>query len=451
MTYLQRDIDRTLIEWADSDHRKPLVLRGARQTGKTASVRHFGESFDLFLELNLERFDDLSMVRACRSHTDLLRALKARHNVAEFPQRTLFFIDEIQESPEAIGWLRFLYEDQPDMFVVAAGSLMEVRLADRGFSFPVGRVTFRALRPFSFFEFLRAGGQDVLLDTIAETTVTGSGPPPPVHDQALDALRNYLLVGGMPEAVVRWRSDHSYEAVRQVHNDLVNALAEDIQKYGRGHETSYLEAAFENLQHHYGTRFKYENFAPGYHSQLMKTAIQKLERAMIVTRVRPTSSFDLPLRRKPKSAPKLLPLDVGIATSMSAVSIDQARRLPLEDLLDGRLAEIFVGLEFLTAQSTADDLFFWVRDSSRGNAEVDYLLETDDHVVPAEVKAGTSGSLKSLHQFLWRSGRDVGLRLFTGAYADERHAVRMPDGDMRYRLLSLPLYLAGLVREIPLR
>ncbi len=451
MTYLQRDIDGTLLEWADSKHRKPMVLRGARQTGKTASVRHFGASFDLFLELNLERFDDLSLVRACRSHTDLLRALKARHNVAEFPRRTLLFIDEIQESPEAIGWLRFLYEDQPDIFVVAAGSLLEVRLADRGFSFPVGRVTFRTLRPLNFFEFLRASGKTVLLDIITGTVLAGTDVPPPVHDESLELLRDYLLVGGMPEAVVRWRSDHSYETVRQVHNDLVNALAEDIAKYGREREVHYLEAAFENLPHHYGTRFKYENFAPGFRSQLMKTAIQKLERAMVVTRVWPTSSFEPPFKRRQKSAPKLLPLDVGIANSTSAVGVDQVRWIPLHDLLDGRLAEIFVGQELLSTRPAAEDVFFWVRDTSRGNAEVDYLIEREGWSIPVEVKAGASGSLKSLHQFLWRSGQGVGLRFFAGQYTDERHTVRVPAGELSYRLLSLPLYLAGIAGRIPLR
>lgn len=445
MVYFAREMDRRLLEWSESDDRKPLVLRGARQTGKTASVRNFGASFDLFLELNLERFDDLSMVRACRTHEDLLSGLKTRHNIADWPPRTLIFLDEIQENPEAIGWLRFLYEDHPEIFVVAAGSLLEVRLADRGFSFPVGRVTFRTLRPFSFFEFLRANGRDVLLDTITESVLEGTAPPPPVHDQALGGLRDYLVVGGMPEAVVRWNDGQGFETVRRVHTDLVNALAEDIQKYGQGREASFLEAAFANLQHHYGTRFHYENFAPGFKSQPMKTAISKLERACVASRVWPTSSLDLPLRRRPKSAPKLLPLDVGIATSTSGVSIDQARRLPLDDLLDGRLAEVFVGQELLTSRSIADDLFFWVRDTSRGNAEVDYLLECDDGVVPVEVKAGASGSLKSLHQFLWRSGRSVGLRFYSGPYADEHHQVRMPEGELSYRLLSFPHYLAGLV------
>jgi predicted AAA+ superfamily ATPase len=449
MLYFARDIDRRLLAWAKSSGRKPLILRGARQTGKTASIRHFGESFELVMELNLERFDDLSLVRRCRSHEDLLVALRARHNIAEWPRRTLLFLDEIQESPEAIRWLRFLYEDHPELFVVAAGSLMEVRLADRGFSFPVGRVTYRNLRPFSFGEFLRAMEHEVLLEAITEAVLAGAAVPPPIHDQALELLRDYLLVGGMPEAVARWAGDRDFQAVHRVHTDLVNALADDIQKYGRGGETSYLEAAYENLPHHWGTRFRYENFAPGFASRLMKAAISKLEGAMVVSRVWPTSSFEAPFQRKAKSSPKLLPMDVGIAISTSGVTVDQVRRLALDDLLDGRVAEAFVGQELLASRADAEPLYFWVRDSSRGNAEVDYLLPHDGGSVPLEVKAGASGSLKSLHQFLWRSGRDTGLRLFTGAFADERHMVRMPDGGLEYRLLSLPLYAAGLVGTDP--
>ena len=141
--YLKRDIDRVLEDWSVSSARKPLILRGARQTGKTESIRHLSLGFELFLELNLERYEDLALVRASQSAEDLLAGLRARSNVASFPERTLLFLDEIQESPEAIQWLRFLREDHPDLAVIAAGSLLEVRLQERGFSFPVGRVTFK--------------------------------------------------------------------------------------------------------------------------------------------------------------------------------------------------------------------------------------------------------------------------------------------------------------------
>lgn len=444
--YFARQIDRVLAAWAAEDERKPLVLRGARQTGKSSSVRQLGRSFEQFLELNLERYEDLALVRSCRSPADLLKALAARYNLAAFPARTLLFLDEIQESPEAIQWLRFFREDYPQLSVVAAGSLLEVRLQERGFSFPVGRVTFRTLRPLSFREFLQALGKDVLAESLREGAIPGAEMAPPLHAQALTLLRDYLFTGGMPEAVARWVESGSPAVVRQVQSDLMQAFAEDIQKYRSGVAATDLEAAFENLPHHYGLRFRYENFAPGFKSQRMKDALGKLEAALLIHRVWPSHSLELPLAVRPKSAPKLLPLDVGLAVHTLGTGFQALATEPLERLLSGRLAEIFVGQQLLASHTAmgaiVEPLFFWVSESAHANAETDYLLPGPGFPVPVEVKSGASGSLKSLHQFLWRARRDLGIRLHAGPFADERHEVRMPEGPLRYRLISLPLYLA---------
>ena len=441
--YLHRHIDAVLLAWTAEEDRKPLVLRGARQTGKTAAVRRLGEHFDLFLELNLERFEDLGLVRSCRSAGELLTALAARHNLGRFPPRTLLFLDEIQESPEAVGWLRFFREDHPELFVVAAGSLLEVRLEERGFSFPVGRVTFRVLRPFTFFEFLGANGRDVLAGHLEDWAREGRPIPPALHEQALELLRDYLLVGGMPEAVARWAAERNPVAVRGVHRDLLQALAEDLQRFGSLREVGYLEAAFENLRHHVGLRFRYENFAPGYKSQLMKNALSKLEAALLVHRVLPTSSLALPLRERTRSAAKLLPLDVGLALYTFGSGFETARALTLSQVLDRRVTEIFVGQQLLaSSQGFPGDLYFWVSESAHGNAEVDYLVPLAGRPVPVEVKSTAAGSLKSLHQFLARAGLSTGVRLHSGLPADERLEVRMPEGTLDYRLLSVPIYLA---------
>lgn len=441
--YLPRSIDAILLDWSREADRKPLVLRGARQTGKTEAVRRLAEQFDLFLELNLERFEDLSLVRSCRSADELLLALAARHNLERFPPRTLLFLDEIQESPEAVAWLRFLREDHPQLFVVAAGSLLEVRLQERGFSFPVGRVTFRVLRPFTFFEFLAANERGVLSHHLAAAVSEGRPISPALHEQALDLLRDYLLVGGMPEAVSRWVAERNPVAVRSVHRDLVQALAEDLQRFGNLREVGYLEAAFDNLRHHVGLRFRYENFAPGYRSQLMKNALAKLEAALLIHRALPTSSLALPLRERPRSAAKLLPLDVGLALHAMGSGFETARGLPLGQVLDGRIAEIFAGQQLLAAApGFPGELFFWVSESPHSNAEVDYLIPIGGRPVPVEVKSAAAGSLKSLHQFLWRAGLSTGIRLQVGPFADERLEVRMPEGNLVYRLLSVPIYLA---------
>jgi predicted AAA+ superfamily ATPase len=441
--YLKRNIDKILTAWKNSPQRKPLVLRGARQTGKSSSIREFSKQFDLFLELNLERFEDLSFVKSCSSAKELVTALKTKHNLVDFPKDTLLFLDEVQENPDVVRWLRFFKEDYPQLAVVAAGSYMEVKLQERGFSFPVGRVTFRTLFPFSFFEFLNAVQKDVLADTLLNVVENKQVIPGPIHQQALALLRDYMLVGGMPEAVSCWLEQSSGVRVRQVHADLVQSLAEDIHKYKAASDLEYIEAAFENLKFHYGKRFKYENFAPGYKSQIMKTALTKLEAAMLVTRVWPTSSLKLPIQIRPKSAPKLLPLDIGIALYTMGSGFDELRTQPIDQLLNGRVAEFLVGQLLRSAQSNPmGPLHFWVSESSKNSAEVDFLLQGPQGLVPIEVKSGATGSLKSLHQFLWRSGLQTGYRFYSGNCSDDQLNVQMQDGNLNYRLISWPLYLA---------
>jgi len=449
--YLPRTIDREMREWSTSAARKPLILRGARQTGKSSSVRHLGETcFDLFLEINLERREDLRLARACGSAEELLEVLSARHSVERFPERTLLFLDEIQEYPEAVRWLRFFKEDHPELAVVAAGSFLELRLQDRGFSFPVGRVTFQALHPLSFFEFLEATGQGGVLDHLLAAFHAHRAPQPAFHDLALAALRDYLWIGGMPEAVASWVRETHSAVVLRIQESILQAFAEDLQKYRGAQSSEYLEAAFDALPVHYGKRFKYENFVPGYKSRPMRTALGKLESAMVVSRVLPTSSLRPPLEIRRRSAAKLLPLDVGLAFHAMGGNLLDTRGGELGDLLDGRLAEIFVGQQLLASVAGyPGKLYFWVREAAHSNAEVDYLVGGSGRLLPVEVKSAASGALRSLHQFLRRSGQETGVRLYAGPFLDQGHRVRMPDGELDYRLVSLPLYLAEALARSP--
>lgn len=433
--YFTRQIDLVLSEWAADRPRKPLVLRGARQTGKTAAVRRLGEQFHTLVELNFERHADRSLASACRSADELVEALRVRHDVARFPESTLLFLDEIQEYPPAVGWLRFLYEDHADLAVVAAGSLLEMRLAERGFSFPVGRVTFREVGPFGLDEFMRATERSVLSDAVGASVQRLEPLAPPLHEAAVAAMREWLVVGGMPEAVAGWVRDRSVSAVRRVHGDLIQAFSEDIQKYRGVRDLAYIEAAFAAQSVHWGLRYKYENFAPGFRSALMKAAIDKLEAARIVRRVLPTTATTRPLVPKARAAAKLLPLDVGIALTVLGVPNTEIQQAPLEGLLAGRVAEIAAG-QLLNASR------FWVREDAGGTAEVDYLVEAGGHVMPVEVKAGATGRLRSLHQYLSRAETQAGVRLHGGPLSDERHKVALPGGPLDYRLVSVPLYAA---------
>jgi len=437
--YVERPIDDELSAWADGADRRPLVLRGARQVGKTEAVRHLGTRFEAFLELNLERRPDLRLVEDSETPEDLLLALRVRNNLTSLPESTLLFLDEIQESAKAIEWLRFLREDHPRLAVVAAGSLMEVRHADRGFSFPVGRVTFRYLSPFSFFDFLRATDRDVLREALESLRI-----PPAVHEQGLRALRDYMLVGGMPAAVNAWVDTGDPSRARQIQTDLLQAFAEDIYRYRGVRSRDPIEAAFDALPHHHGSRFKYAGFAPDQSSVRMKAALEKLEGAMLVDVARPTSSYAPPYRQRPRSAPKLIPLDTALALAQAGTPFEELRRADPLAVLGGRAAEMLVGQQLRALRlRDREPLRFWTAESSRAYAEVDFIVGD----VPVEVKAGAGGTLRSMHQFLASGGGRLGIRLDAGPPRDRQHRVRIPGfGEIDYRLVSLPLYLAETLR-----
>lgn len=447
---MPRLLDADLALWASSEDRKPLVLRGARQTGKTAAIHQLGRSFDLFVELNLDRLTDRRLVEDSRTPAELLTALQVRDNVAQYPPRTLLFFDEVQESPKAVSWLRTLYEEHPTLAVVAAGSLLEVRAAAGGFSFPVGRVTFRYLHPLTFFEFLGALGRDVLLDHLQQAALLARPLPPPVHEQALQLLRDYLWVGGMPEAVMTWVSSTSPVRVRELQADLMQAFSEDIPKYEAGPNQGVLDAVFSHLPHHYGLRFKYEGFAPGYRSALMKSGLAALEGAMLVRRALPTSDVQSPLHERPNAAPKLFPLDVGLASAGMAIPLAALRRGALDQLLDGRMAEVLAGQLLISRQRRAvEPLYFWTAGKRGSEAEVDFLVPGREGLLPIEVKAGAQGTLRALHQLIGRSTIREAVRLWSGPLLVDRPVIRVDGVEITYTLRSLPLYLAETAVDLP--
>lgn len=436
-----------------SGRRKPLIIRGARQTGKTTAVRSLGEGTPLYLELNLERHDDLAVIRTCRSANELLERLKQRNNLSDLPEGTLLFLDEIQEHPDAIEWLRFLYEDSPELAVVAAGSLLEVRLREEALSFPVGRVEFLRLEPLSFIEFLRATNDSRIADDLTSQLERAGEIDEGLHELAMERFRQFLLVGGLPEAVDVWRETRDLVAVGAVHSALRQAYSEDLLKY-RTRGTRHLEAVLAGAPPFFGTRFKRRNLAPGEKDKPVAEALKLLEQAMVIYCVTPTTSVSLPLVPRPRAARKLLPLDIGLALSELGVRPEHLAAQAVESLLGGRLAEAFVGIQLL-ARNPRDSraLSFWTREgSAKSNAEVDYLVPSDGGVLPVEVKSGSAGSLKSLHRFLDASGNGLGVRLASMRGGSEQLQVNLGEGRvLSYTLRTVPIYLAELVGTVTMR
>ena len=450
-----RNADALLTAWFNRPGRKPLVLRGARQTGKTTAVRRLAEAGPQFLELNLERHDDLSLIRTCHSARDLLERLQQKHNLASLPKDTLIFLDEVQEHPEALKWLRFFYEDSPELAVVAAGSLLEVRLREETLPFPVGRVEFLRLEPLTFLEFLNATADQRIAGDLRQSFGNlgraVEGVDEGLHALAMERLREFLLVGGLPEAVEVWRTTRNLIEVRRVHDALNQAYIEDLLKYGVRTGTRHLEAVLGNAPAHYGARFKVRNLAPGEKDRRLSDALNLLEKAMVLYRVRPTSSRSLPLIPRSRAAHKLLPLDIGLALSQLSVRPEHLAGRAIETLMEGRLAEAFAGVQLLAASpEQSRRLCFWVREGhAKSNAEVDYLVPSLRGVLPVEVKSGAAGSLRSLHRFLAEAEGKLGIRLSARPGGRQDLHVNLGQGrTLEYQLQSLPLYLAELVATL---
>lgn len=439
-----RHANAQLARWYASPRRKPLILRGARQVGKSTAVQTLAGEVPLLLELNLERYEDLSLIRSCRSAAELVQRLEQHHNVTTLPPGTLIFLDEIQEHPEALSWLRFFYEDRPDLAVVAAGSLLEVRLRTHAMPMPVGRVEHLRIEPLSFGEFLVATGDDRIATDLTEAADRSNGIPEGLHTLAMERLRSFLLVGGLPEAVGVWRSTKNLVEVAHVHRSLDQTYREDLLKYGRSNRITHLQHVLERAPAHYGARFKMRTLAGEDKTRPVSEALSLLEQAMVLYSVSPTSSTAIPLVPRPKAAKKLLPLDIGLALSQLDIRAEQLAGPNVESLLGGRVAEAFVGIQLLNRHvRESRALSYWIREKGRqSTAEVDYLIPTPSGLMPIEVKSGATGRIRSLFSYLTASGGHEAVRLFASSGGTEQ--VTMPNGSgqrIRCTLRSMPLYM----------
>ena len=435
----KRQATQLLSSWYSDKHRKPLILRGARQVGKSTAVHQLANQAPFYIELNLERHEDLMLIKSCNSANELMQRLGQQLGKVDFPDDTLIFVDEVQEHAEAVKWLRFFYEDHPKLAVIVAGSLFEIRLRENPQSIPVGRVEFMRLEPLSFIEFLVAIGDEMIAKDIEcsyfEERVIDEG----LHQLAMVRFRLFLLVGGLPEAVAIWCTTKNHTEVFRVHQNILQGYREDLLKYGKHRRIQELQHILTNAPTHYGGRYKTTTLAAGLKEKQVAEAIDLLEQAMVVYNVRPTANTQVPFTPRARAAKKLLPLDVGLALSQLNTTPEQLKNTKIESLLDGRIAEMFVGVQLLgrhTGQMRS--LFFWTREgAAKSNAEIDYIISTKRGVVPVEVKAGATGTLKSLHAFMEKSKTNYCVR-----FSSARGGIQKLKG---YTLHSLPLYMAELV------
>lgn len=428
---MKRIIDWHLETWKKRPKRKPLLLRGARQTGKTYAVRQLGKHFESFVEVNFEFIPDAKNIfdKDLKPDRILLElSLLSQTNIE--PGKTLLFLDEIQVAPNALTSLRYFYELIPDLHVIAAGSLLDFIIEEIGM--PVGRISSLSVYPLSFMEFLSAAKQEKFIQAILNETSLSKV----LHDNLLDLLATYLAIGGMPESVQAWVDTKDPRASYEVQNALIDAYRQDFPKYAKKHQIQYLELFLERIHHFIGKQFKYSSLHNEYKKRELEPCLNLLKKANVVHQITHSAGNGLPLGAEANLDKfKLIWLDVGLSQALLGLDLASWFLNPDKDLINrGAIIEAFIGQELLVYSSptSKEDLYYWKRESRGSLAEVDYLYELKGEILPIEVKSGHGSTLRSMHQFL-DEHRDVkqGLRFWAGGY------------EVNDKIRSKPLYAAA--------
>lgn len=412
-TYLKRRIDKELVAWKDDISRKPLLLRGARQVGKSSSVREFARDFEYYVEVNFEQNKDLSkLFENNLDPKEICSKLSVIYNTPIIPGKTLVFFDEIQSCIPAVSSLRFFYENYPELHIIAAGSLLEFALNSIP-SFGVGRLRSLFMYPFSFDEFLIAIGENSLLN---ERNNADYEKPliPLLHNKLLDYLKVFLLIGGMPEVVQEYAITKDLLRCRAIIDDLLITYQDDFSKYKSRISPLNILSAFRSIAKNAGSKINYSKTVEGLQTRQIKDIIELLVLSGIVIPVTHSSGNGVPLGAETNEKfRKFLIFDTGLYLRLSGLDISNIFLFSENELLNkGALAEIFCGLELIKYQSSFQrgELFYWQRESKSGNAEIDYLHEKDYKVIPIEVKSGTKGSMQSLNYFMNQKNSLKGFR-----------------------------------------
>lgn len=439
---MDRTIEQSLAAWKESSIRHPLLLRGARQVGKSYIVEKFGtNAFPSFVKVNFESQPEAAACFESLDPEQILTRLQLIQSEKIVPGQTLLFLDEIQNCPQAIRALRYFKERLPALHIIGAGSLLEFTLLEENFSFPVGRIQFAYMGPLSFYEYVRARGRLDLLEGLAQCTVDL-----PIslqaHQELITLVKEYFLVGGMPASVENYRLSFSLNDVSQIQEILLSTYRADFSKYATPAEQRYLKLLFTGIFPLVGQQFKYSKVDPHMRSRELKRALDHLEWAGLIHPVYASSAGGIPLsfQSKPNQF-KVIFLDIGLVQRALRVDPQTVLDQNLLQLHRGALAEQFVGQELLAYSSPHEEaqLFFWQREKLGSEAEVDYVMSVDGVIIPIEVKAGSSSKLKSLRQFMEEKNSPLGVRISEAPLT------------LKERVLSIPLYaiceLPRLVRD----
>lgn len=439
---MKRIVDLALEKWKDSTRRKPLVIRGARQVGKTTAVRHLGKKFANFVEINFEAEPQWrSIFEKSLEPKQLLLDLELLSEQKIIPGKTLLLFDEIQSCPQALLALRYFYEKLPDLHLIAAGSLLEFAIDEVGI--PVGRVQFLYMYPLSFIEYLWALEKDMLATAIF-TTSTETPLSDVIHEKLNRLLGEYLAIGGMPEAVLHWSQTNDYAGCVEIHHDLLTAFKQDFHKYARKTQIKHLEHLFNYIPHQAGQIFRYTHVPGEFRKRELDPALRLLIKANVITPVMHSAAHGLPLGAQANiNKFKIILLDIALLQALLGLNSSEWILNPEQVFINkGIIAEAFIGQELLAYGSCrqAQSLYYWHRDQPTSQAEVDYLMVKDQHIIPIEVKAGKGSTLRSMHAFLRDHPQTpYGIRFSTQNYSTYE------------KIKSIPLYAVASSLGLDLR
>ena len=440
-----RKILTYLEQWKSKSERKPLVLRGARQVGKTSAVLMFGKKhFTSVLHINLENVEHARLFRESISMEEFKDIVQIKFSQTLIPGETLVFLDEIQNSPCLIKLLRFFYELMPELHVIASGSLLDVIIEREGFSFPVGRVEFAYMYPLDFFEFLEAKKETELLEYLKNISLEKKIPDG-LHQKALKQFYEYTMIGGMPEIVQAYAANRDIHALSSLYASLLTGYCEDVYKYSSLANAKYLHYVIEKAPLYAGTTITYDKFGDShFRSREMGQAFSTLEKAMLLYQSWATKSVEIPLIEQFKRPRKLLFLDVGLVNYQMGIQEDFLKLRELDDLYRGRIAEQVAGQNILTQfMHGLPKVLYWAREKTEGIAEVDFCLQHKGTIIGIEVKSGTVNKLKSLFSFAQAVKNSRLIRIYSGPLKKEEIKI----AGTSVRLLSFPFYLMPRVFE----
>jgi len=439
---LYRSIIDELNRWAASRNRKPLILRGARQVGKTTAINQFSQNFDFYIYLNLELEEEADFFENKKTIHEIVKTLFFVKNITETSSKILIFIDEIQNSPRAVKMLRYFYESYPELYVIAAGSLFEIMLETKQISFPVGRVQFLYLYPLTFQEFLLAKKENLALETLNTIPF-----PDYAYSKLLQLFHEFTLVGGMPEIVDSYIQSNDIISLNPIYQSLLTAYIDDISKYARNErKRNVLKHCMETAPIEAGKRIKFHGFGgSSFISKDISEALKTLERAMLLYLIYPSLSVEIPATPQINKSPKLQLFDTGLLNYFAGLQKHFFKYDNLHAFYRGVLAEHIVMQEIIgNEMSTAHKPNFWTREKKQSSAEVDLIIPYEYYLIPIEIKAGKTGTLRSLHQFINQAPHYFAVRLYAAKLKFQR--TKTPDGK-EFILLNLPYFLISKIAD----